>query len=1019
MSKGDGSIIIDTELDESGLKNGLGKLDSTASKALKGVAAGLTAVGVAAVAFGKSVVSSYADYEQLVGGVDTLFKESSKNLQQYADNAYKTAGLSANQYMDTVTSFSASLISSLGGDTEKAVGYADRAITDMADNANKFGSSMESIQNAYQGFAKQNYTMLDNLKLGYGGTKEEMQRLLEEAEKISGIKFDISSFADITQAIHIIQESMGVAGATAEEAEETISGSISMLKASWQNFITGLANSDADVSKLASNVVRSFKTVARNTLPVIDQLIDSVPGLKAMGTAAIAVGVAFAGWKVGGVLTAAARGFQMATLQLKLFTMENTKAALANVAQVTTLKASEIAVGALTGKITVLTAAKALATKAQLALTAAWLANPVGIVIAAVAALTVGIIALAVATREEDEATKKLNAELEESKNKREALSESMADADKEYSDSTTSIAAQALAAQNLVDKLRNLEAANDGSTVTQLRMKNAVAQLNEIMPELGVSFDETSGKVVGLTDDLNGYIAKLKETALQEAMNKKAATYAESAAEATIERIEAEARLQDIIDAGGHKQEKYNARTKTYYTQYSDAYIKAKNDVLEWAKAEGAAGDELNAFMAVLDEGAKKMGENGDAAEEQAAALQDLGAQYGMTADQVSGELKRLNMDEAAWTEMQEKSLDSAKKAIQDFAIEHGGSYAEIEAAVQKSGLTAEEWVAKQEDAYKRAAEALSAYTEDATQLFDRIETKSSQSIGQVTSNLDANKNAVEQYSQDLLALDGQIDANLFSTLQEQGPEKAAATARMLANASESELEAFNEAYTAAGEAGLNAYETVFGEADTSKSGEAVADSTAEGIENSDAVKTAAEKMIDEAHKSAIDQVNALDFSIVGKNMMDGIIEGITSGTSNLLAKIREAVAAAHAEAKKADDQASPSKWWRQFGLNDMEGWAEGFRSGRNRVISAQNAVMSQVHTNAISQMQNAILGGQNGMRLAYAGVPAGSTTSGAASAPSAPPFVVENFNVNTIPDDPQSVLQRAHDVFEERRWD
>ena len=198
--------------EESGSKfEGFGKVLKTVGVALGAVA---VAAGAAAVKLGKEVIAAYADYEQLVGGVDTLFKDSSQEIQRYAANAYKTAGLSANEYMETVTGFSASLIQSLGGDTEKAAKYADMAITDMSENA-------------YQGFAKQNYTMLDNLKLGYGGTKQEMERLLADAEKISGVKYDISSYADVVEAIHVMQESMDIAGTTAKEAEATISGSVS------------------------------------------------------------------------------------------------------------------------------------------------------------------------------------------------------------------------------------------------------------------------------------------------------------------------------------------------------------------------------------------------------------------------------------------------------------------------------------------------------------------------------------------------------------------------------------------------------------------------------------------------------------------------------------------------------------------------------------------------------------------------------------------------------------------------
>ena len=228
--------------EESGSKfEGFGKVLKTVGVALGAVA---VAAGAAAVKLGKEVIAAYADYEQLVGGVDTLFKDSSQEIQRYAANAYKTAGLSANEYMETVTGFSASLIQSLGGDTEKAAKYADMAITDMSDNANKMGTDMSSIQNAYQGFAKQNYTMLDNLKLGYGGTKQEMERLLADAEKISGVKYDISSYADVVEAIHVMQESMDIAGTTAKEAEATISGSVNALKSAVSNLIVGFGDAD-------------------------------------------------------------------------------------------------------------------------------------------------------------------------------------------------------------------------------------------------------------------------------------------------------------------------------------------------------------------------------------------------------------------------------------------------------------------------------------------------------------------------------------------------------------------------------------------------------------------------------------------------------------------------------------------------------------------------------------------------------------------------------------------------------
>ena len=279
---GDSADDLEEELDDAGdaaddSEGKFSKLGGTLKTVGVAMGACVAAAAAAAVSLGKAVVEAYGEYEQLVGGIDTLFKDSSASLQEYANNAYKTAGMSANDYMSTVTSFSASLISSLGGDTEAAVKYADMAITDMADNANKMGTDIGLIQNAYQGFAKQNYTMLDNLKLGYGGTKTEMERLLADAQAISGIEYDISSYADVVEAIHVIQESMGVAGATAAEAEHTIEGSMNSMKAAIDNLIVGFGNADADIEQLCNNVVDAFQDVLTNITPVIENIISALP----------------------------------------------------------------------------------------------------------------------------------------------------------------------------------------------------------------------------------------------------------------------------------------------------------------------------------------------------------------------------------------------------------------------------------------------------------------------------------------------------------------------------------------------------------------------------------------------------------------------------------------------------------------------------------------------------------------------------------------------------------------------
>lgn len=269
------------------IKKSLSKVGEVASNVIKTVGGVVTAVGTAIGSVVAAGVKSYADLEQNIGGVETLFKENSQKVIDNANKAYETAGVSANEYMQLVTSFSASLLQSLGGDTAKAADVADMALIDMADNANKFGTDMQSIQNAYQGFAKQNYTMLDNLKLGYGGTKSEMERLLADAQKISGVKYDIANLSDVYNAIHVIQTELDVTGTTAKESTTTISGSMASMKASFDNFLNGsgspeqlsnsittfISNVSNVIIKLAPSILSGLSTLFQNLVPQIGKLI--------------------------------------------------------------------------------------------------------------------------------------------------------------------------------------------------------------------------------------------------------------------------------------------------------------------------------------------------------------------------------------------------------------------------------------------------------------------------------------------------------------------------------------------------------------------------------------------------------------------------------------------------------------------------------------------------------------------------------------------------------------------------
>lgn len=279
----DGSVTIDTKLNNEGFKSGLGKLGSIAKTGLKTVAVATGAVASAFAGIVTASVNARGEIEQSLGGVETLFKDSADKVIKNANNAFKTAGMSANEYMQNVTSFSASLLQSVAGDTNKAADIADMAMTDMSDNANKMGTSMEAITNAYQGFAKQNYTMLDNLKLGYGGTKTEMERLLADAQKITGIKYDINNLSDVYEAIHVIQGELGITGTTAKEASETLQGSFASMKASWNNFLSG-AGDLSQVVDTATDVVKNVVRIVNEAIPdIVSSISKSLPELLELG----------------------------------------------------------------------------------------------------------------------------------------------------------------------------------------------------------------------------------------------------------------------------------------------------------------------------------------------------------------------------------------------------------------------------------------------------------------------------------------------------------------------------------------------------------------------------------------------------------------------------------------------------------------------------------------------------------------------------------------------------------------
>lgn len=620
------------------------------------------AAGAMAVKLGTEVVSAFANYEQLVGGVETLFKDSSAIVQGYAENAFKTAGMSANEYMETVTGFSASLIQSLEGDTAKASQVADMAITDMFDNANKMGSDISSIQNAYQGFAKQNYTMLDNLKLGYGGTKAEMERLLADAEKISGIKYDLSSFADLTEAIHVIQTEMGITGTTAKEASETISGSMSAMGSAIKNMMSGLGNVDADIDLLTSNVVEAFQNVVKNVTPIIQNLVSVLP--TAINTIVPSIGdmlptlldaakdlftqmlttvvtmipelipeildatTAMIDTLIGllmpkftglGDMISGVIGGAVNTLSGVLgFLIERFDAVVTVLAIATSAFAAYKAAVAITSVIQSVTAALNGMTIAQYALNLAQSLSPVGLVVAGFAALTAGAIALGVAFSQPRDEIQALIGETNNLNNAVEETIDKIKKSRDAFNDTSKAIDTEAESTTKLADRLNELTEQEELTNVEKTELKHIVDQLNTALPALGLSIDGVSGKVQGYTGNIYDLIEAKRQLAVYEGAEIR---YIEALNTKDIlkEQVEDVKEQRTIIENAIKDMEAANPRLKIatsgLLTNERSEYNKLKKSLDEingsykdLVKQQGANRQEIADSQAVIDEYAKTL---------------------------------------------------------------------------------------------------------------------------------------------------------------------------------------------------------------------------------------------------------------------------------------------------------------------------------------------------------------------------------------------------------------------------
>ena len=509
---------------------------------------GLASVG-AITKISKSALDAYANYEQLVGGVDKLFGKSSSTIIKNANKAYRTAGVSANKYMEQATSFSASLISSLNGDTQKAAKITDMAIRDMSDNVNVFGSNMEDVQRAYQGFSKQNYTMLDNLKLGYGGTRTEMERLLKDAEKISGVKYDISNLSDVYEAIHVIQEEMNITGTTAKEAADTIEGSVNTMKSAWENWLTAIGSgSEKDIQKTTKALTKSISNVGKNALPVIKNVLKSMKGLVAFASTAFGVKL------VSKII--------LATNNLKKFKQATDGASAMSGVFSGKLKASDAILGSTGNKV-----GKLASNFKFLGVQGAAAAGVLGTLVGALALTAYGI------------------SEAYKSTHKHRLETEEMIKSNQRSIDNVAEVAREA---ENYADKLTALNNKQDKTKQDIDLMAEYVKKLNELYPDLNLKIDKHTGKITAdgkEINDLNKYLERNIELLRQQA---EANVYKKNYQKAIEKKVEDESKMPDVKQNYEEAKDAYNQAKKSGYVspQVSQELQKAKSEYHDLARA-------------------------------------------------------------------------------------------------------------------------------------------------------------------------------------------------------------------------------------------------------------------------------------------------------------------------------------------------------------------------------------------------------------------------------------------------
>lgn len=952
------------------------KLSEGVSAACKVGAAAFGTFSAALVAGTKKAVDGFAQYEQLVGGVDTIFKESSETVQKYAENAYKTAGLSANQYMETVTNFSMSLLQSLEGDTKKAADYADLAIRDMSDNANKMGTAMESIQYAYQGFAKQNYTMLDNLKLGYGGTKAEMERLLEDAGKLANTKFDISSYADVIQAIHTIQENLDITGTTAKEAADTIEGSMNSTKAAIDNLITGFARSDADIDKLMGDVEENVKNLAKNAIPVAEKAFVT------MAKTAISAGKEIAKELPALVRQATTDVHKMIkeTFGDSADTIFGIEAALkAAAAAFVTFKAAAY-VADVVDKIKALNTALQGTVTLSEAMKAANLANPWVLAATAIAAATVGlkswIDAQTDAIQEAVDGYDLLNAAQKETYDSLKSTLDGVYDSKKAFEENYAVMESNTAAVKKNVEALYELDAQEKLSGEDRAKMKALVDDLNGSVEGLNITLNEQNGHLETQKKDIDALIKsyqnQAKSTVLQERLIKLTREqydledkykdayneHAKAMRDVNVikgQQINNEKALNEFYRKNGRD---FNVWTKDAQKEYDNLFYEQRrlNEELDVAQTKSAQ------FAGSYSDLGSAMREGQEAINGISNELSNLGVSAEETAKQVqaSGDATVL-------------AYDALKGAFQEVAESTEGFWLNIRDNTHVLSLETAEQVGEIIDSYDELYNKQYDAIAKSVDLYKGFEADTSVTYNDLLKNLQQSEFYLNDWTTAIDQLQAKVDKGLMSqqfldSLKDMGldswnivynmnhateeqlkqysdlwvktnKEVKESTDKLTADQKESAEKQISE-ITGIADASMEEYKKAFADV-----GVAIGDGLVDGIhskikEAQAEIKEMGEGVIQIGKETLKVNSPSEEFREIGNYVVDGLIMGIAEKRAVAEEAIRKLSQRLIKTTEEEFEISSPSKVMKKLGGYVSEGFALGIEENEEKAIKAAKAM-------------------------------------------------------------------------------